>query len=76
MNERSFFYKFSGEEVGNEVLMDGKYRVKYDTEDGRVYGIKVNVGLDFPQIWENIDLPSASLYQACENDLAQNRVVI
>ena len=76
MNERSFFYEFSGEEIGDEVLVDGKYRVRYDTEEGRVYGISVNVGLDCPQIWVTIDSPSASLYRACEQDLAEAQVVI
>jgi len=76
MEQNEFFYEFNREETKEDVIMDGKYRVRYDTEEGRVYGIEVNVGLDCPQIWETIQSPSMRLYQACENDLVGRRVVI
>ena len=65
----SFLYRFNREEIQKETIMDGKYLVKYDSEDGRVHTIYVNVGLDCPQIWETVDLPSAELYTECERHL-------
>ena len=61
MKTKEFFHQFDHEEIQEGVFMNGKYLVAYDYEDGKVYDLYVNTGLDCPQIWELVDLPG-SLY--------------
>ena len=70
MKTKEFFHQFDHEEIQEGVFMNGKYQVAYDHEEGKVYDIYVNTGLDCPQIWELVDLPG-ELYSICEQDLAE-----
>ena len=78
MKTKAFFHTFDHEAIqendsGGKVYMTGKYQVAYDHEDGKVYDIYVNRGLDCPQIWELVDLPG-DLYSICEQDLINEEV--
>ena len=75
----AFLHTFDHEAIqendsGGKVYMTGKYQVAYDHEDGKVYDIYVNTGLDCPQIWETVDLYSQELFGACEEHLINEEV--
>ena len=74
MKTKEFFHQFDHEEIQEGVFMNGKYQVAYDYEEGKVYDIYVNTGLDCPQIWETVDLYSQELFGACEEHLINEGV--
>ena len=65
-----FFYDFDHEEIQDDTFITGKYKVAFDYDEGRVFDIRVNVGLDMPQIWETVNLYSYKLYRLCEQHLS------
>lgn len=70
-----FLHKFDHHEIQKENFVTGKYQVAFDHEDDRVFGIYINLGLDMPQDWEQIDLDlphyGSDVYEACEKHLIE-----
>ena len=69
----AFFHYFEGQEgvieIRKDVRIAGKFLVRYEHDEGKVFGIEVNTGLDCPQIWERVDIYNRELYTICEQHL-------
>ena len=80
MKDRSFYYEFSGEEIQKDLFAHGKYDIWYTYEDNQIQSISVSKCFQRYDNYIEVDLGLPAningVYQACEQDLIEARVVI